>query len=110
MANEARKRLGITFDATAGLKHGVGDPSVRDEFLSQLKQALTPMQTHDLGNNFSPYATHVGRVRVTTVPQPPFQAEEMGELPREVNRQGTGESGPGAAEQPSDAQAQEYCS
>jgi hydroxypyruvate isomerase len=63
-ANEARKRLGITFDATAGLKHGVGDPSARDEFLSQLKQALTPMQTLDcpamivLSGNVIPGMSH----------------------------------------------------
>ena len=46
-ANAARKRLGIEFDATAGLSHGVADPSVRDAFLSELQQALTPMQTLD---------------------------------------------------------------
>jgi hydroxypyruvate isomerase len=63
-ANEARKRLGITFDATAGLKHGVGDSSVRDEFLSQLKQALGPMQTLDcpamivLSGNVIPGMSH----------------------------------------------------
>jgi hydroxypyruvate isomerase len=63
-ANEARKRLGITFDATAGLKRGVGDPSVRDEFLSQLKLALTPMQTLDcpamivLSGNVIPGMSH----------------------------------------------------
>jgi hydroxypyruvate isomerase len=63
-ANEARKRLGITFDATAGLKRGVGDPSVRDEFLSQLKLALTPMQTLDcpamivLSGNVVPGMSH----------------------------------------------------
>jgi hydroxypyruvate isomerase len=44
-ANEARKRLGIQFDATAGLGHGVGDPSVRDEFLAELQKGLGPMQT-----------------------------------------------------------------
>jgi len=44
-ANAARKRLGITFDATAGLKHGVADPAVRDAFLAELKQALTQMET-----------------------------------------------------------------
>lgn len=46
-ANAARKRLGIQFDATAGLKHGVADPSTRDAFLAELKQALVPMQTLD---------------------------------------------------------------
>ena len=44
-ANAARKRLGIQFDATAGLKHGVGDPAVRDAFLAELDQAMTPMKT-----------------------------------------------------------------
>jgi hydroxypyruvate isomerase len=44
-ANAARRRLGIHFDATAGLQHGVGDPSVRDAFLSSLREALKPMDT-----------------------------------------------------------------
>jgi hydroxypyruvate isomerase len=43
----ARKRLGIRFDATAGLKHGVGDPAIRDAFLAELEQALVPMKTLD---------------------------------------------------------------
>lgn len=46
-ANAARKRLGIRFDATAGLKHGVGDPASRDAFVAELEQALTPMKTLD---------------------------------------------------------------
>ena len=46
-ANTARKRLGIRFDATAGLKHGVGDPASRDAFVAELEQALTPMKTLD---------------------------------------------------------------
>ncbi|MFZ0747055.1 MAG: TIM barrel protein [Terracidiphilus sp.] len=44
-ANAARKKLGIQFDATAGLHNGVADPSVRDAFLSELKQAFVPMET-----------------------------------------------------------------
>jgi hydroxypyruvate isomerase len=44
-ANAARKRLGITFDATAGLPHGVGNPADRDAFLADFRQALTPMDT-----------------------------------------------------------------
>ena len=44
-ANEARKRLGIHFDATAGLGHGVANPQLRDAFLTDLRQALGPMQT-----------------------------------------------------------------
>jgi len=44
-ANAARKRLGIQFDATAGLHNGIANPGVRDAFLAELKQALTPMET-----------------------------------------------------------------
>ncbi len=49
-ANAARNRLGITFDATAGLEHaghahGLADPTHREPFLAELKQALIPMQT-----------------------------------------------------------------
>jgi hydroxypyruvate isomerase len=44
-ANAARKRLGITFDATAGLKNGIANPATRDAFLAELNQALVPMQT-----------------------------------------------------------------
>jgi len=44
-ANAARKRLKLSFDATAGLGHGIGDPAVRDAFLAELKQAMTPMET-----------------------------------------------------------------
>jgi len=43
-ASEARKRLGMRFDATAGMPHGVGDPSVRDAFVSDLRDALQPME------------------------------------------------------------------
>jgi len=44
-ANLVRKRLGIQFDATAGLAHCVADPSARDAFLSELAKALVPMET-----------------------------------------------------------------
>jgi hydroxypyruvate isomerase len=43
--NASRKRLGIHFDATAGLPHGIGDPSARDAFLNSLRLALKPMET-----------------------------------------------------------------
>jgi hydroxypyruvate isomerase len=46
-ANTARKRLGIRFDATAGLKHGIADPAARDAFLAELQQAMVPMKTLD---------------------------------------------------------------
>jgi hydroxypyruvate isomerase len=49
-ANAARKRLGITFDTTAGMDHaghahGLADPAHRDPFLAELKEALVPMET-----------------------------------------------------------------
>ena len=63
-ANAARKRLGLRFDATAGLHHGLGDPSVRDTFLTELKDALGPMKTLDcpamivLSGNVVPGLSH----------------------------------------------------
>jgi len=42
-ANRKRRELGITFDVTAGLAHGVGDPRAREAFLSDLRQALPAM-------------------------------------------------------------------
>ncbi len=44
-ANAARKRLGIRFDATAGLIQGLANPSLRDAFLAELTRALKPMET-----------------------------------------------------------------
>jgi hydroxypyruvate isomerase len=44
-ANAARKRFNLRFDATAGLHNGIGNPAVRDAFLAEFNQALTPMQT-----------------------------------------------------------------
>ena len=44
-ANAVRKRLGIAFDATAGLKNGIANPGTRDGFLAELTQALVPMET-----------------------------------------------------------------
>ena len=46
-ANAARKRLGISFDATAGLANGVANPSTRDAFLAELGEAFKPMETLD---------------------------------------------------------------
>ena len=44
-ANAARKKLGIHFDATAGLKNGVANPAQRDPLMEELRQALVPMET-----------------------------------------------------------------
>jgi hydroxypyruvate isomerase len=43
-ANAARKKLGIRFDCTAGLKHGVADPAGRAALLDELRAALEPME------------------------------------------------------------------
>jgi hydroxypyruvate isomerase len=43
-ANRKRRELRITFDATAGLAHGVGDPDAREAFLFDLRQALPAME------------------------------------------------------------------
>src|SRR5579863_7884213 len=44
-ANAARKRLGIHFDATAGMKHGVADPAGVDAFVAELGESMKPMET-----------------------------------------------------------------
>jgi hydroxypyruvate isomerase len=44
-ANAARKRLGLKFDATAGMAHGVANPATQDAFLEELKGALSQMET-----------------------------------------------------------------
>ena len=43
-ANAKRRELGITFDTTAGLKHGVGNPNDREALLADLRQALGSME------------------------------------------------------------------
>lgn len=42
--NAKRKELGITFDTTAGLKHGVGNPNNRDAMLADVKNELPIME------------------------------------------------------------------
>jgi len=46
-ANAKRKQLGIGFDATAGLKHGVARPAERDALLADLREALVAMEKID---------------------------------------------------------------
>ena len=45
--NAKRKELGITFDATAGLKHSLCNPQERVGFLSELRDALPVMEKLD---------------------------------------------------------------
>jgi len=44
-ANAACRRLGIRFDATAGMRNGVANPETRAAFLDELGKALQPMET-----------------------------------------------------------------
>ena len=44
-AKAASKKLGIHFDATAGLKNGVANPAQHDALVEELRQALVPMET-----------------------------------------------------------------
>ena len=45
--NKKRLELGIAFDCTAGTRHGVGDPSVRDAFLADVRAQLETMKKID---------------------------------------------------------------
>lgn len=46
-ANAKRKELGISFDATAGLKYGISNPADRDALLADLREALVSMEKLD---------------------------------------------------------------
>jgi len=46
-ANTKRKQLGMRFDCTAGLKHGVSNPDHRQPLLVELRQALSIMEKID---------------------------------------------------------------
>ncbi len=46
-ANAKRKELGISFDCTAGLKHGVCNPDHRQALLAELRHALPIMEQID---------------------------------------------------------------
>ena len=43
-ANAKRKELGITFDCTAGLKHGLCDPRDRDGLIAELSRTIPVME------------------------------------------------------------------
>lgn len=49
-ANAKRKKLGLNFDCTAGLKHGVSVPDHRQPLLDELRQALPIMERIDCPN------------------------------------------------------------
>lgn len=46
-ANAKRKELGVSFDATAGLKYGISNPADRDALLADLREALVSMEKLD---------------------------------------------------------------
>src|SRR6266702_3411817 len=46
-ANAKRKELGITFDCTAGLKHGLCNPADRDGLIEELRRTLPLMERLD---------------------------------------------------------------
>ena len=47
-ANAKRRALGISFDTTAGLAHGVGYPREREAFLNDLRKELPTMEKLDI--------------------------------------------------------------
>ncbi len=49
-ANAKRKELGIQFDCTAGLKHGVSVPADRERLLEELRRTLPIMEKIDCPN------------------------------------------------------------
>src|SRR6185312_3758175 len=63
-----------------------------------LVEALAPVQAHDLRDDLAPDAADVGRIGETAVTQPPFDPEQHGELPGEVDGERAGKPGPDPAE------------
>jgi hydroxypyruvate isomerase len=49
-ANAKRRELGICFDATSGLKHGLANPADREALLGEVRTALTAMEKLDCAN------------------------------------------------------------
>jgi hydroxypyruvate isomerase len=45
--NSKRRELGISFDASSGLAHGVGNPNERDAFVADLRSELAVMEKID---------------------------------------------------------------
>jgi hydroxypyruvate isomerase len=64
-ANQKRKELGITFDTTAGLAHGVGDPRAREAFLTDLRNEFKIMEKIDC-----PAVIVMSGDRVSGMPRP----------------------------------------
>ena len=46
-ANAKRKQLGISFDCTAGLKHGLCNPTDRDALIAEFRRAIPIMESLD---------------------------------------------------------------
>src|SRR6185437_2692954 len=69
-------------------------------------KTLAAVQTHNLRDDLAPDAANVRSVGITSMAQPPFEAEKIGKLPGEMNDQGDREAGPGPAEQPADGHAE----
>jgi hydroxypyruvate isomerase len=63
-ANAKRKSLGMTFDATSGVRHGIGNPADRDAMLAELTAILPVMEKLDcpsvilLSGNVVPGMSH----------------------------------------------------
>ena len=63
-ANATRKRLGLTFDCTAGIKHSLCNPAEREDLLAEVRSILPAMQRLEcpalilLSGNVVPGVTH----------------------------------------------------
>src|ERR1700751_1927915 len=73
-----------------------------------LVEALAAVQAHDLRNDFAPYSADIRRVGVAAMPQPPFQAEQVGQHPGEGDGERAGEPAPAVAEQRAHSAADHY--
>ncbi len=65
-------------------------------------EPLAPVQADELRYDIAPDAADVRRIGVAAVTQPPVRAEQIDQVPDEVDREGDGQTGRDVAEQPPD--------
>ncbi len=67
-----------------------------------LVEALAPVQADELRYDVAPNTADVRRIGIAAMTQPPVRAEQVNQVPDEVDRQGDGQTGRDVAEQPPD--------
>ncbi len=73
-----------------------------------LVEALAPMQTNNLGDDFTEDTAHIRRIGIAAMAQPPLETKQVGQLPTEMQRERHAQTYPHGAEQPTNEQATQH--